>query len=121
MDNIQTITGYLGDQNEEIEEEDLIDIEEEIDSIEDDKDYFKLAKIAIKLGKPQILNYLIKIFKFNVKEIDDLCKEIEKYHDSQVHDSDDSDDTETENIHDIVGDYAKVVKNWCKPGRKGVR
>jgi hypothetical protein len=109
MDDLKIIVDSLGEQNEEIEDDELTDIKEEIDSI-DDEEYFELAKIAIKLGKPQILEYLVKHYTFVQDEIKELCDEIKKYQrvqQNQIQDSDDEDD-----LDEIMEHYAKIIKNW---------
>jgi hypothetical protein len=111
MDDLKIIIDSLGEQNEEIEDDDLINIEEEIDSI-DEEEYFELAKIAIKLGKPQILEYLVKHYTFNQSEIKELCSEIEKFQRVQQKLSEDSDDEE--DIGEIMDEYIKIIKNTRK-------
>lgn len=111
MDDLKIIIDSLGEQNEEIEDDDLMNIEEEIDSI-NDEEYFELAKIVIKLGKPQILEYLIKHYKFNQNEIKELCNEIQKFQHVQQKLSEDSDDDE--DINEIMSDYIKIIKNTGK-------
>jgi GTPase involved in cell partitioning and DNA repair len=116
MDDLKIIIDSLGEQNEEIEDDDLADIEEEIDSI-DEEEYFELAKIAIKLGKPQILDYLVKIYSFDQDEIKKLWEEIQKFQRTQEKQAEDSDDEE--DIEDIMEEYTKIIKNCRKlPYRK---
>jgi len=116
MDDLQIIVESLGEQNEEIKDNELDDITEEIDSI-DEEEYFELAKIAIKLGKPQILEYLVKKYTFDKPEIQEMCDEIIKYKQTQEKQIEDSDDEE--DIQDIMQEYATIVKNWRKlPYRK---
>lgn len=111
MDDLEIIVESLGEQNELIDDDDLANIEEEIDSI-DEEEYFHLAKIAIKLGKPQILEYLIKIYSFDNNEIRELCEEIKKYNKVQMQKADDSEDEE--DIEEIMEEYSKIIKNWRK-------
>jgi hypothetical protein len=116
MDDLKIIIDSLGDQNEEIEDNDLVDIEEEIDSV-DEEEYFELAKIAIKLGKPQILEYLIKHYDFDQNEIKELYEAIKKYYRTQKKQSGDSD--EDDDIDDIMDDYKSIINNRRKlPYRK---
>ena len=117
MDDLKIIVDSLGEQNIEIEDDELADIEEEIDSI-DEEEYFELSKIAIKLGKPQILKYLVQIFSFNRSEIKLLWEEIEKYEKNQNKQIEDSDDEE--DVNEIIEEYTTIIKNYSKlPYRKG--
>jgi len=111
MNNLKIIVDSLGEQNEEIEDNELADIEEEIDSI-DDEEYFELAKISIKLGKPQILEYLVKNYRFDQAEIRELYDEIKKFHQRQKNQINDSDDEEE--IEDIMEEYEKIIKSCRK-------
>lgn len=116
MDDLKIIIDCLGEQNEEIEDDELADIEEEIDSI-DEEEYFELAKIVIKLGKPQILEYLMKNYSFNQNEIKELCEEIQKFERVQQKLADDSDDEE--DVNDIMEEYVNIIKSRRKlPYRK---
>jgi predicted component of viral defense system (DUF524 family) len=119
MDDLKIIIDSLGEQNEEIDDNDLDDIEEEIDSI-DKEEYFELAKISIKLGKPQILDYLVRTFTFNNNEINILYNEIKKYQQIQQIQIVDSDDEE--DINEILDEYTKIIKNCRKlPYRKSIK
>jgi hypothetical protein len=119
MDDLEIIIDSLGDQNEEIEDDELVNIEEEIDSINEDE-YFDLAKIAISLGKPQILEYLVKIFNFNQKEIISLYEEIKNFKRNQSNQNNDSEDEE--DINEIMKEYSIIMKNCCKlPYKKNDR
>jgi hypothetical protein len=117
MDDLKFIIDSLGEQNEEIEDYELADIKEEIDSI-DVEEYFKLAKKTIELGKPQILEYLVlcaapvRHYSFNQEEIKKLCDEIEKYERIQKKLADDSDDEE--DINEIMEEYEQIIKKWRK-------
>jgi hypothetical protein len=111
MDDLETIIKSLGEQNEEIDDYDLSCIEEEIDSIED-HEYFELAKIVIRLGKPQILEYLLTNFNFNNSEIKAICDEIIRYQQVQHKFIEDSDDEE--DIQEIIKDYKRIIKNFQK-------
>jgi hypothetical protein len=114
MDDLEVIIESLGDQNELIDEDDLDDIEEEIDSI-DKEEYFDLAKIAINLGKPQILEYLLEIYKFNDQEIEDLCGEISKFNKTQMKKAKEEGDSEDEkDIEEIMKEYTTIIKNFRK-------
>ncbi len=116
MDDLKIIVDSLGEQNEDIEEDELANIEDEIDSI-DEEEYTKLAKIAIKLGKPQILEYLVKNYTFDQNEIEEICNEIKRYKKVQQNQTEDSDDEE--DVQDILEEYIKIIKNWRKlPYRK---
>ncbi len=118
MDDLKIIVDSLGEQNMEIEDDELVDIEEEIDSI-DEEEYLALAKISIKLGKPQILEYLIKNYAFDQTEIKELCEEIKKYQKNQSMQVEDSEDEE--DIKDIMNEYTTIIKNWRKlPYRKNI-
>ena len=111
MDDLKIIIDSLGDQNEEIDDDELMDIKEEIDSIDKDE-YFELAVFAIRLGKPQILEYLMLQNSYTKEEIKKICDEVEKYERVQLKISEDSD--EDEDIADIVNDYVKIIKSICK-------
>jgi hypothetical protein len=116
MNDLEIIIDSLGEQNEEIEDNELADIEEEIDSI-DKEEYFELAKKVIKLGKPQILEYLIENYVFDQTEIKELCEEIKKFEKQQKKLSEDSDDDE--DIEEIMKEYVSIIKNANKlPYRK---
>jgi hypothetical protein len=116
MDDLKIIIDSLGEQNEEIEDDELADIEEEIDSI-DEEEYFELAKKIIKLGKPQILEYLVNHYTFSQTEIKELCAEIKKFEQVQQKLSEDTDDDE--DVHEIMEHYIKIIKNCSKlPYRK---
>lgn len=116
MDDLKIIIDSFGEKNEEIEDDELANIEEEIDSI-DEEEYFELAKISIRFGKPQILEYLIKNYVFEHNEIEELCVEIKKFQRSQIIKTKDLRDRE--NIEDIMEEYDEIIKNWRKlPYRK---
>lgn len=116
MNDLKIIIDSLGEQNEEIEDDKLADIEEEIDSI-DEEEYFELAKRVIKLGKPQILEYLVKNYVFNQTEIKELCDEIKKFEKQQHKLAEDSDDDE--DIDEIMKEYVSIIKSASKlPYRK---
>ena len=116
MDDLKIIIDSLGEQNEEIEDDELADIEEEIDSI-DEEEYFELAKRVIKLGKPQILEYLVKNYVFTQIEIKELCEEIKKFEKQQQKLAEDSDDDD--DIEDIMKEYISIIKSAGKlPYRK---
>lgn len=119
MDDLKIIIDSLGEQNEEIEDNDLADIEEEIDSI-NEEEYFELAKISIKLGKPQIFKYLVEHYNFNQTEIKEFCDEIKKFQVKQHKLAEDSEDEDE--IEDIMDEYVKIIKNTRKlPYRKNIK
>lgn len=112
MYDLEIIINSLGEQNEEIDEDILNNIEDEINSINDEKAYFILAKISIQLGKPQILDYLVKEFGFKQNEIGFLYEEIKKYKKNQEKNLEDSDDEE--DLQEIMQEFAKIIKNCIK-------
>ncbi len=72
------------------------------------------------MGKPQILEYLVKIFNFNNNEINNLYEEIKKYHQNRQKYIEDSDDEE--NTQEIMSEYTKIIKNCRKlPYRKSTK
>jgi len=105
------IIDYLGEQNQEIEDDILAEIEEEIESI-DKEECFKLAIIAIKLGKPQILEYLIDNYDFKNEELKVLCNEINTFKKTQEYEAEDSEDEE--DIDSIMKEFTKIIKNYYK-------
>lgn len=119
MGDLSIIINSLGPQNEEIEDSELEDIEEEIDSISEDK-YFTLAKIAIHHGKPQVLEYLFNIYRFNNDEVKKLIEEVQRYKNFQQSEVEDTDDEDE--IQEILDLYTKIIKNYCKlPYKKNRR
>jgi hypothetical protein len=116
MDDLEIIINSLGEQNEELDRNQLENIKEEIESISEIS-YFNLAQIAIKMGKPQILEYLVNIYRFDQNQINVLCKEIEKYSNQEPEDSEEDSD-----IEDIIQEYESIIKNTRKlPYKKNIK
>jgi hypothetical protein len=109
MGDLEIIIESLGEQNELIDDDDLENILDEIDSIDDNTELFELAKISIKEGKPQIFKYLMDECKFTKNEILILVNEINKFKSDQAKYW--IEDTDDENaIDSIVAAYEKIIK-----------
>lgn len=82
-DSLKMIIDYLGEPNENIDEESYDSITDEIDSL-DPTSRFELSKFIIIMGKPQILAYIMDNYNFKKDQIRILSEEAEKYYINQI-------------------------------------
>jgi len=98
------IIDSFGELNDELNTEDLNKIQEELETL-NKKDIFELTKIAILLGKPQILEILLDIHcQFNAAQINTLKKTVETYANNKKELVD----------NNIICDFEKIITNYRK-------
>jgi len=107
--NLTYIVNLFGELNEEIDDDDLDFILEELETITNKTDNFKLAQKAISLGKPQILEFLVDENEFIDSQIKTLLGLVVNYENQHL-DPDDSDSDSVEDIEYIIKSFRKILR-----------
>jgi hypothetical protein len=108
MDVLSDIKTSFGNQNDDIDDDTLDDIFEEIDTI-DPKYYYSLGIHAIKMGKPQILTYLLSVYNFNCSQREDFYVGVQKFREEQLKKHKKA--TDKEDIHDIANEFISSLSD----------
>jgi hypothetical protein len=109
--NIKEFVLSFGNINEKIDEDDLNDILDELDTMK--LHLFELAIASIELGKPQILEYILHINKsFTQSQINDLKKHVEEYvkHETKTRN--------IENVAHIIKHFEKSIGSYIRTKKK---